>query len=89
MVWSPFMGFLTWEFLSSVVGRIDWTVISQASWGEFGSRPISTLLLLFIYFLATVVAMEGARKTFHEIGNLEVVYIYLIFSLDFALPKYF
>ena len=89
MVWSPFMGFLTWEFLSSVVGRIDWTAIAQASWGEFVSRPISTLLLFFLYFLATVVPMEGARKTFHEIGNLEVVYIYLIFSLGFALPKYF
>ena len=67
MVWSPFIGFLTWEFLSSMVERIDWTAISQASWGEFVSRPISTLLLFFLSFLAVVVPMEGAGKTFLEI----------------------
>ena len=73
MVWSPFMGFLTWELLSSVVGRIDWIAIAQDSWGEFVSFPISTLLLFFLSFLAVVVPMEGAGKTFLEIGNLEVV----------------
>ena len=67
MVWIPFMGFLSWEFLSSVVGSIDWASIAQASWGEFVSRPISTLLLLFLSFLAVVVPMEGAGKTFLEI----------------------
>ena len=67
MVWSPFMGFLTWEFLSSVVGRIDWTAITQDSWGEFVSHPISTLLLFFLSFLVVVVPMEGAGKTFLEI----------------------
>ena len=67
------MGFLTWEFLSSVVGRIDWTAITQASWGEFVSRPISSFLLLFLCFLVVVVLMEGAGKTFLEIENLEVV----------------
>ena len=67
MVWSPFMGFLTWEYLSSVVGRIHWTAISQDSWGEFVSRPISTLLLFFLSFLVVVVPMEGVGKTFLEI----------------------
>ena len=86
---ESFHGLSYLGILASVLGRIDWNTIAQASWGEFGSRPISTLLLLFIYFLDAVVPMEGARKTFHEIGNLEVVFIYLIFSLGFALPKYF
>ena len=67
MVWSPFMGFLIWDFSSSMVGRIDWTTISQDSSGEFVSCPISTLLLFFLSFLAVVVPMEGAEKPFLEI----------------------
>ena len=73
MVWSPFMGCLTWEFLSTMVGRIEWTTIYQASWGEFVSHLISTLILFFLSFLDAVVLMEGAGKTFLEIGNLEGV----------------